>query len=281
MQVVHTISDLENGSGGALVPTMGALHKGHEALIHRAQPLPRPLIVSIFVNPTQFGPGDDWQRYPRTLDADLAAAERAGADIVFAPDAEAMYPPDDEVPVPTLPAVATTPGLEDAHRPAHFSGVCQVVARLFDLLRPSAAVFGEKDYQQLLVVTEMVRAEGDRWPGLQIVAHPTVRDEDGLAMSSRNACLPPEARNQALGLYQALESARQTAANGTEPRTIERDLYTRLRQHGLDVDYAAVRDARTLLRPTGGQPTRALIAARVSGVRLIDNMALQDAEWHA
>ena len=274
MQVVHSTTGLQNDSGGALVPTMGALHKGHEALIRRAQELPQPLIVSIFVNPTQFGPGDDWQRYPRTLDADLAAAERAGADIVFAPDAEAMYPPDDAVRVPTLPAVATTPGLEDAHRPAHFSGVCQVVARLFDLLRPSAAVFGEKDYQQLLVVTEMVRAEGDRWPGLQIVAHPTVRDEDGLAMSSRNAYLPPEARNQALGLHQALESTRRAAAAGAEPGTTERELNRELRARGLDVDYAAVRDARTLLGPTGTQPTRALIAAVVSGVRLIDNMAL-------
>ncbi len=274
MQVVHSTTGLQNDSGGALVPTMGALHKGHAALIHRAKTLGRPLIVSIFVNPTQFGPGDDLQRYPRPLEADLAAAESAGADIVFAPDAEAMYPPDDEVPIPTLPAVATTPGLEDAHRPAHFSGVCQVVARLFDLLQPSAAVFGEKDYQQLLVVAEMVRAEGDRWPGLQIVSHPTVRDEDGLAMSSRNAYVPPEARNQALGLYRALESARRAAANGSEPGTTERDLNRELRAHGLDVDYAAVRDARTLLRPTGTQPTRALIAARVSGVRLIDNIAL-------
>jgi len=274
MQVVHSTTGLENDSGGALVPTMGALHKGHEALIHRARRLPGPLIVSIFVNPTQFGPGDDWRRYPRTLDADLAAAESAGADIVFAPDADAIYPPDAEVRVPALPAVATMPGLEDAHRPAHFSGVCQVVARLFDLLRPSSAVFGEKDYQQLLVVTEMVRAEGDRWPGLQIVAHATVRDEDGLALSSRNASLPSSTRNQALGLYRALESARRAAASGTEPRTTERDLYIQLSKYDLDVDYAAVRDARTLLRPTGGQPTRALVAVRVSGVRLIDNMAL-------
>ena len=275
MQVIHSRSDLEKASGGALVPTMGALHKGHEALIRRAKPLTRPLIVSIFVNPTQFGPGDDWQRYPRTLDADLAVAESAGADIVFAPDAEAMYPPDDAVPVPTLPAVATTPGLEDAHRPAHFSGVCQVVARLFDLLQPSAAVFGEKDYQQLLVVTELVRAEGDRWPGLQIVAHPTIRDADGLAMSSRNALLGSEVRNDALGLYRALESARRAAANGADPGTTERDLYTALGAHGLDIDYAVVRDARTLLQPTPGKPTRALVAARVSGVRLIDNMALE------
>ncbi len=274
MQVVHTTTGLQNVSGGAIVPTMGALHKGHEALIHRARDLPRPLIVSIFVNPTQFGDGDDLQRYPRTLDADLAAAESAGADIVFAPDAEAMYPPDAAIPVPALPAVATAPGLEDAHRPAHFSGVCQVVARLFDLLRPSAAVFGEKDYQQLLVVTEMVRREGDRWPGLHVVAHPTVRDGDGLAMSSRNASLPPGSRNQALGLYRALESARRAAADGAEPASIERDLDRQLREHGLDVDYAAVRDARTLLPPTGTQPTRALVAARVSGVRLIDNMAV-------
>jgi len=272
MQVVHSRTDLEKAFGGALVPTMGALHKAHEALIRRAKPLTPPLVVSIFVNPTQFGPGDDLQHYPRTLDADLAVADNAGADIVFAPDAETMYPPDDAVEVPALPAVATTPGLEDTHRPTHLGGVCQVVARLFDLLRPSAAVFGEKDYQQLLVVTEMVRAAGNRWPGLQIVAHPTVRDADGLAMSSRNAFLPPEVRNEALGLYRALESARQSAANGTDPEKIERDLHAQLVAHGLDVDYAVIRDARTLLQPTPVQPTRALVAARISGVRLIDNM---------
>lgn len=275
MRVVHDTTGLENASGGAIVPTMGALHKGHLALIRRAKPLAGPLVVSIFVNPTQFGPGEDWRRYPRTIDADLAAAESAGADIVFAPDAESMYPPGCEVPVPALPAVATTPGLEDAHRPGHFAGVCQVVARLFDLVRPSAAVFGEKDYQQLLVVTGMVRAEGDRWPGLEIVAHPTVREDDGLAMSSRNALLQPGTRDRSLGLHRALESAHRAVLDGADPRTAEQRMHGVLGAHGLDVEYAAVRDTRTLLEPAGTRPVRALIAARLGDVRLIDNMLLQ------
>ena len=271
MQVVHSTTDLPNDAGGVLVPTMGALHKGHTALIHRAKLLPGPVVVSIFVNPTQFGPGGDWQRYPRTLDTDLAAAESAGADIVFAPDADEMYPPEGEVLVPPLPAVATEPGLEDADRPGHFAGVCQVVARLFDLVGPTAAVFGEKDYQQLRVVTEMVRTAGDRWPGLEIVAHPTVRDEDGLAMSSRNAYLPTEAREQALGLYRALDAARRAAL---DPRATEKQLRAVLRDHDLDIAYATVRDARTLLDPAD-RPIRALIAARLGKVRLIDNIQLQ------
>jgi pantoate--beta-alanine ligase len=265
MRVVHSTTGLQNASGGVLVPTMGALHRGHLALVARARPLAGPLVVSVFVNPTQFGPGDDWQRYPRTLDADLAAAERAGADIVFAPDADAMYPPGESIPVPALPSVATTPGLEDAHRPGHFAGVCQVVARLFDVVRPAAAVFGEKDYQQLRVITEMVRAEGDRWPGLEIIGHPTVREDDGLAMSSRNARLPAGRRDQALGLYRALQSARLG----------EQHMRTVLENHGLDVDYAVVRDSQTLLHPAGTRPARALVAARLGDVRLIDNIELE------
>ena len=274
MRLVHSQADLQDVAGGALVPTMGALHEGHLALVRRAASLDGPLVVSIFVNPTQFDVRDDLDRYPRTLDADVRAADKAGADIVFAPDVQTMYPPDHEIPVPPLPAVATTPGLEDAHRPGHFAGVCQVVARLFDLARPSAAIFGEKDYQQLLVVTDMVRAEPQRWLGLEIVGHPTVRDVDGLALSSRNAHLPAAERDRALGLWRALESARQIVHEG--PRAIESQMHRILAEHRLEIDYAVVRDARSLqaLGEPPAAPARALIAARLGDVRLIDNIAV-------
>ncbi len=276
MQVVDTPADLENLTGGVLVPTMGALHEGHLALVRRARSLGGPLVVTIFVNPTQFGPGEDWDRYPRSLDTDVEAAGRAGADIVFAPDVQTMYPPDREMPVPALPAVATTPGLEDAHRPGHFAGVCQVVARLFDLTMPVAAVFGEKDYQQLLVVTDIVRAEPRRWPGLEIVGQPTVRDVDGLALSSRNARLPAAERDRALGLWRALESARRSVPQGT--RVTEAQMHRILTEHRLEIDYAVIRDARTLqaLGETPAAPARALVAACLGDVRLIDNVGIAD-----
>jgi pantoate--beta-alanine ligase len=273
MQVVCDPARLEASAGGAFVPTMGALHEGHLALMGRARALGRPLVISIFVNPTQFGPGEDWQRYPRALEADLEAASAAGVEVVFVPDVEMMYPPAQQVPVPALPPAATEPGLEDAHRPDHFAGVCQVVARLFDLVRPSVSVFGEKDYQQLLVITEMVHREGDRWPGLRIVGHPTVREADGLALSSRNRYLEPRQREQARGLSRALHAARDGPDN---PASAEKVMADVLAAHELKVDYAAVRDARTL-EPIDAfdRPARALVAARLGDVRLIDNMAIE------
>jgi len=276
MRVVHDPSELREWAGGALVPTMGALHEGHLALMRRARELARPLVISIFVNPTQFGPGEDWQRYPRTLDADLEAVCDIGVEIVFTPDVDTMYPPDGQVTAPALPSVATSPGLEDAHRPGHFAGVCQVVARLFDLVKPSVSVFGEKDYQQLLGITEMVRQEGERWGGLNIVGHPTVRQADGVAMSSRNRYLDPGQRHQALGLSRALVAARAAWAEGQSPASAEQVMEQVLSSHGLDVDYAAVRDARTL-EPIDAfdRPARGLIAARLGDVRLIDNAAVE------
>jgi pantoate--beta-alanine ligase len=243
--------------------------------MRRARELARPLVISIFVNPTQFGPGEDWQRYPRTMDADLEAASDVGVEMAFAPDVVTMYPPQGQVPVPALPAVATSPGLEDAHRPGHFAGVCQVVARLFDLVRPSVSVFGEKDYQQLLVIMEMVRREGERWGGLSVVGHPTLREADGLAMSSRNRYLDPGQRHQSLGLSKALLAACAARAEGQSPASAEQFMDQVLARHGLDADYAAVRDARTL-EPINAfdRPARALIAARLGEVRLIDNMSV-------
>ncbi|MHC4947740.1 MAG: pantoate--beta-alanine ligase [Planctomycetota bacterium] len=271
MDVVREPAALGDLADAVLVPTMGALHAGHLALVRRAVEVPGPVVVSIFVNPTQFGPGEDFERYPRDPDADLAAAAAAGADAVFLPDVETMYPPDRPVPVPPLPAVATEPGLEDACRPEHFAGVCQVVARLFDLVRPAAAVFGEKDYQQLLVVRAMVRDEAPRWGGLDVVAHPTVREPDGLALSSRNAYLTDAERPRALGLSRALHAA----ATEPDPGAAEAVMARVLDDHGLRADYAVVRDAETL-EPLAAavRPRRGLIAAHLGAVRLIDNEAL-------
>ncbi len=252
---------------------MGALHEGHLALIRRAGPLASPLVISIFVNPKQFGPEEDLQRYPRTLDADLVAARELGVDVVFAPDVGTIYPPDEDVPVTNLPDVATRPGLEDLCRPGHLAGVFEVVARLFDLVRPSIAVFGEKDYQQLLVVRALVKHSADRWKGLRIVSHPTFREPDGLAMSSRNASLDPQQRDRALGVFKALRQAVDTIHGGGRPAEAEQAMRHILAGHGLVTEYAVVRDALTL-EPLSdpGDPARALVAARAGDVRLIDNM---------
>ena len=277
MPIIRTLAELHAAIAGdrpVFVPTMGALHSGHLSLIKRAGELrsatSTPILVSIFVNPTQFGPNEDYARYPRMLEVDSAAAFEAGAQIVFAPTRETVYPPGQEVAVPMLPAVATEPKLEDAHRPTHFAGVCQVVARLFDLVQPSIAVFGEKDYQQLRVIQEMVRQERHRWPDLTIVAHPTVREAGGLAMSSRNAYLSPQQREAALGLSRALDAAVSAGSGSAEMQMREV-----LERHELQIDYAAVRDALSLMPiESNEQPKRALIAARIGGIRLIDNMTL-------
>ncbi|MDY7110089.1 MAG: pantoate--beta-alanine ligase [Planctomycetota bacterium] len=271
MQVISSADELRLCHGGAFVPTMGALHAGHLSLIRRAAECPAPVVVSIFVNPTQFGPNEDYQRYPRPLEADLAAAEQAGAEFAFVPEVETVYPPDEETPVPPLPEAATRPGLEDAHRPGHLAGVCQVVARLFDLLQPRYALFGEKDYQQLLVIRAMSQQERQRWSNLRIVAHETVRDDDGMALSSRNEYLTKKQRRRGLGLSRALRQAQESE----NPQEAEETMRRILDEHDLQVDYAVARDAATLL-PTESfaRPARALIAGRVDEVRLIDNMAI-------
>ena len=276
MRVIHDTAELAAREGGAFVPTMGALHEGHLALLRRARSLGRPLVVSIFVNPAQFGPGEDWQRYPRALEADLEAVSAEGVDVAFVPDVETVYPPGQEVAVPALPEMATRPGLEDAHRPGHFAGVCQVVSRLFDLVKPSVSVFGEKDYQQLLVVTALVRRHRDRWPGLRIVPHATVREAGGLARSSRNAYLGPQEREQARGLYEALRAARRASERGGDPPSVEEAMRAVLTEHRLGVDYGVVRDAETLEPVTSfARPSRGLVAARLGDVRLIDNMEIE------
>ncbi len=271
MRLVHRAADLGTDRC-VLVPTMGALHEGHTSLIRAAAELAsrrgEPVVVTVFVNPTQFNEQSDFDRYPRTLDADAAACAEAGADVVLAPPVEEVYPPGREVPVPPLPEVATRPGLEDAARPGHFAGVCQVVSRLFELTRPSAALLGEKDWQQLQVVRAMAEQGG---PDVEIVGRPTVREPDGLAMSSRNRFIPAELRGRALAIPRALEAA--AGAPEDDPAAAEALMRETLERAGLGgaIDYAVVRDARTLLAPRPGQAARALIAARVGPVRLIDN----------
>ncbi|MFO0828211.1 MAG: pantoate--beta-alanine ligase [Phycisphaerales bacterium] len=284
MRLVEDPEDLSPSTGCAFVPTMGALHEGHAALIRHAKATGLPVVVSVFVNPTQFGANEDLDKYPRTLDADMAIAEANGASIVFVPSLHRVYPEgtaaatDLAARVP-LPDVATRPGLEDRCRPGHFAGVQLVVARLFDMVRPSIAVFGEKDWQQLKLVEAMVRiAHGstpNRWPSLRIAAHPTVRERDGLALSSRNRYMPAEWRERSLGIARAL----QVAHTAQRPSTAEEQMLATLKAHDFTVDYAVVRDAETLMPVTGLETrTRALIAARLTwpggGVRLIDNAPL-------
>ncbi len=275
-RVVHDPDALAAFAGCAFVPTMGALHGGHASLVRAAAATGKPVVVSVFVNPTQFAPHEDFAKYPRTLDDDVARCQCAGAAVVFAPTVEAIYPrgmaqTHDEAHAMALPRVATQPHLEDASRPGHFAGVCQVVARLFDLTRPSVAVFGEKDYQQLRVISEMVAAECSRWGALRIAAGPTVRESTGLAMSSRNRYLTADQRDAALGIVRALHAA--TTAD--HPGIAETVMHGVLEEHGLEVEYAVIRDASTLLPVQDfAAPARALIAARLGTTRLIDNMLM-------
>ena len=275
MRIVDDPKDLSAPDlcGCGFVPTMGALHEGHGSLVRRASADGRPIVVSIFVNPTQFGPSEDYARYPRTLDSDRALLEPLGVAAVFVPSVEAIYPRGleaarTEAAATQLPEVATRPQLEDACRPTHFGGVALVVGRLFDLVRPGRAYFGEKDYQQLRLIEDMVAADRGRYGSLEIVPCPTIRERDGLAMSSRNRYLAPEHRDAALALSRAL----QIAHSAQRVATAERLMRDTLDAHGLETEYAVVRDARTLMPVTGFErPTRALIAVRLGSTRLIDN----------
>lgn len=285
MRIVATKRELgELGIGPGLparpifVPTMGALHDGHVALVRHAarqrtsSTASQPVVVSVFVNPTQFNDPADLARYPRTLEADARACREAGADVIFAPSTEEVYPAASPPRVPPLPAVATEPKLEDAFRPGHFAGVCQVVARLFELVQPVSAIFGEKDWQQLQVIRAMVAAGPAGFARPEIIGLPTVREPDGLAMSSRNVFLSPEERRRAVAVSAALRRAGDSSER--EPREAESHMRHTLEAAGLEIQYAVVRDAERLTEPKAGQPKRALIAVRLGSVRLIDN-----AEW--
>jgi pantoate--beta-alanine ligase len=256
----------------ALVPTMGNLHEGHLALVRAARAIADRVVTSIYVNPTQFGKGEDFESYPRTLEADLEKLRAEQCDLVFVPDDRTMYPfrGDESVTVNAAPALANK--LEGRFRPGHFDGVLTVVARLFNLLAPNFAVFGEKDYQQLLLIRRLV---DDMAYPVEIVAHPTVREAGGLAMSSRNRYLDEEEMAAAVQLNRVLREAAEFFAQQAAREQVEEAAVAQLEKLGFDVDYVAVRRARDLEIPGPGERNlRLLAAARCGATRLIDNISI-------
>jgi pantoate--beta-alanine ligase len=252
-----------------MVPTMGALHQGHVSLVQAAQERSDHVVVSIFVNPTQFAPHEDFDAYPRTLDADLKKLDGL-ADFVFAPNAREMYP---EGYATTVTVGGPSAGLETDFRPHFFAGVATVVAKLLAAARPDIAVFGEKDYQQLLVVRRLV---ADLNLGVEIIGAPTLREPDGLALSSRNAYLTAEERKVAARLNVILREVIAALQGHGDLRVAEGAAVDALWKAGFDhVDYVAIRDAETLAHITAlERPARILAAAKVGKTRLIDNMAI-------
>lgn len=250
---------------------MGALHAGHAALFNRARKEvgpDAPVVASIFVNPMQFGPGEDLDRYPRSFDADLEVCAENGVDVVFAPSVEEVYPGGD-------PQVTIDPGplasvLEGAHRPTHFRGVLTVVAKLFGLVQPDVAVFGEKDYQQLALIRRMV---DDLRMGVEVVGEETVREADGLALSSRNRYLDEDQRWRAVALSRTLFAAQHVAKYGAAV-AIDAARHELRHARGVDLDYLEL-TAPDLGPAPGTGPARLLIAARVGPTRLIDNVPLE------
>lgn len=254
-----------------LVPTMGALHAGHESLVQRARRENRRVVASIFVNPLQFGPTEDLDRYPRPIERDLSVLDRLGVDAVFNPPLDQVYPASFRTHVDPGPWGEV---LEGRSRPGHFRGVLTVVLKLFELARPNRAYFGQKDVQQLLLVRQLVR---DFCLPVRIVSCPTVRDADGLALSSRNAYLDPGQRAIAPALYRALRSAAAAHREGLrDPAALERLAVEELAgAPGLRVDYVALFDEATLERPQEAGPGNVLAGAvRLGGIRLIDNVIL-------
>jgi pantoate--beta-alanine ligase len=261
----------QGGERIGFVPTMGALHEGHLSLVTLARSRADRVVASVFVNPTQFGPGEDFGRYPRQPEKDAAMLAEAGCDLLFLPEVETMYPPGNTI---YIDLGAPSEGLEGHFRPGHFRGVATVVAVLFNLVQPDVAVFGEKDAQQLAVVKKLVR---DLQFPIEIVPGPTVREEDGLAMSSRNAYLSAEERKAAAVLHRALRAA-ETAIAAGERRgdEIRRILSEMLNSEPLArVEYAEVVDAESF-RPLDTLRGRLVLplAVRVGGTRLIDNLQL-------
>lgn len=259
------------GRSIALVPTMGALHAGHLSLVDAGRRECDVVVATIFVNPTQFGPGEDFARYPRTLETDLAALAGRGARLVFAPAVDEIYRPGHGTLVDVGPVAEP---LEGAFRPGHFRGVATVVLKLFNLVAPDVALFGRKDYQQSLVIRRMV---ADLDLALRIVVCPTVREADGLAMSSRNVYLSAEERQRALSLSHSLRLAQELVDAGqTDAEVISARMRALLEAAQARIDYVALADPDTLAPAARVvAPTVALIAARIGSTRLIDNDILQ------
>lgn len=274
MQTVRQIDDLRKtldvfrGEGArlAFVPTMGALHDGHMALVEAAKRAGTRVIVSIFVNPIQFGPNEDLAKYPRREQADSRMLANAGVDLLWMPSAETMYP---EGFATGVRVSGVSELLDGAHRPGHFDGVATVVSKLFNQIRPDVAVFGEKDWQQLQVIRRMV---ADLDMGIDILGVPTQREDDGLALSSRNAYLMPEDRVRAIALPRALGAAAKVITEGGDRESALAQARETLIAAGFELDYVALADAESLGAPIEGNPMRLLAAARIGGTRLIDNI---------
>ncbi|MDQ1229204.1 pantoate--beta-alanine ligase [Sphingomonas sp. SORGH_AS_0879] len=259
------------GARVALVPTMGALHAGHIALIEAAKRPGTRVVASIFVNPKQFGAGEDLGRYPRREASDLRMLNEAGCDLVWMPSVEIMYP---EGHATNIRVTGVSEGFDGESRPGHFDGVGTVVAKLFNQIGPDAAYFGEKDFQQLAVIRRMV-ADLD-FP-IEVVGVPTQREDDGLALSSRNIYLDEEERAKAVALPRALGVAARAIGRGEDVATVLADARATLTAAGFEVDYVALADAETLVPdPAADRPRRLLAAARMGSARLIDNIAISD-----
>lgn len=261
---------LAAGEEVALVPTMGALHAGHLSLIDVARGEGRKVVLSVFVNPTQFGPNEDFDTYPRAPAQDTALAEKHGADVVFTPTVEEMYPVEQTMWIEPGPLAE---GLCGRSRPGHFRGVLTVVAKLFAIARPDVAVFGRKDFQQSVLVRRM--ATELCFP-VRILSAPTIRESDGLALSSRNAYLSPAERNAARSLPDALRLVRRRFAEGErDPVRLETEARRRLEEAGTSVDYVEIVEPVELGRPAAAEASHVCaLAARVGGTRLIDNATL-------
>ncbi|HEU5315144.1 MAG TPA: pantoate--beta-alanine ligase [Chloroflexota bacterium] len=279
MKVVRTVAAVRAARAAltgpvGLVPTMGALHEGHLSLVRAARGECASVVMSIFVNPTQFGPHEDLSRYPRPIERDLGLAEQAGVDLVFNPSAEEVYPPGFST---YVDVEGPSRRWEGEHRPGHFRGVATVVAKLFTITQPDRAYFGQKDFQQLAVVRRLV---ADLNLPLEIVGCETVREADGLALSSRNVYLSPDQRRHATALHRALQEGRRRLTAGERDPAALRAAMERilLDTPGVSAEYVAVVDPNTLepleAEIGAAQQAHALIAARLGPVRLIDNMAL-------
>ena len=278
MQTVRDLAGLRDavaafraeGATIALVPTMGALHAGHMALVEAARRPGTKVIASIFVNPRQFGPNEDLARYPRREAADARLLADHGCDLLWLPPVEAMYPDGFAT---NISVSGVSDGLDGAARPGHFDGVATVVTKLFNQTRADIAYFGEKDFQQLAVIRRFV---ADLDMAVEIVGVPTQRDDDGLAMSSRNIYLDDEQRKQAVALPRALGVAARAIAKGEDVDSVLDDARTTLVGAGFAIDYVALADAETLAEnPAADRPRRLLAAARMGATRLIDNIAIE------
>ncbi len=258
------------GQTVGLVPTMGNLHAGHHSLLKLAKARADRVVASVFVNPTQFGPNEDFERYPRTLAQDQAGLAEVGCDLLFAPEVATLYPFGAQHSVSVhVPQITET--LDGAHRPGHFDGVATVVSKLFNLVQPDIAVFGQKDFQQLKVIERMVR---DLSLPVKVMAAPTWRADDGLAMSSRNQYLSEAERALAPQIHATLLQMRELIAKGHAWRVVEQAATSKLERAGFVPDYAVIRHAEDLSEPADGERDGlvALIAARLGSTRLIDNL---------